>query len=306
MMIKNTASLLCLTAVIYATTTSQAVADNKFGDFQKNTIRLWPNLLSDAQPTVLPEQPKNPATRVTNITSPTLNILRATDTKGPTPAVLICPGGGYGYVVIDKEGTEIAQWLNSLRITAAVLHYRTPNNRPGALQDAQRTMKLIRQNAKPWNIDPRRVGAIGFSAGGHLVVKLSTTYDRPAYEKIDDADRLSCRPDFTIAIYPAYLADKDGKLAKDIHVTAKTPPAFIIQTQDDHSHVASSAAYYQALNAAKVPAELHIFQTGGHGYGLRKSKHPVSGWPKLCEQWLKVNDIIAKTRNLGLDRRMYQ
>ena len=297
--------MLCLMALILTVTASCALADNAASDSRKVTVRLWPNASSDEQPTVLPPRGKawgTAAIRITNITSPTLTIHPAPGTKTPAPAVLVCPGGAYKYLVIDKEGTEIAQWLNSIGITAAILQYRVPDNRPGALQDARRAMKLIRQNARAWNIDSQRVGAIGFSAGGHLVAQLSTGYNAPAYEKIDVTDSLSCRPDFSLLIYPAYLTGKDGKLKEDIRVTGKTPPAFILQTQDDHGYGASSVAYYQALTAAKVPTELHIFQKGGHGYGLRKSENPVSGWPKLCEQWLKSNDIIGNAdRTLILD-----
>ncbi|MCF7976345.1 MAG: alpha/beta hydrolase [Phycisphaerae bacterium] len=224
--------------------------------------------------------------RVTNVSVPTLAVYKAPNQRGPVGAVMICPGGGYHILAYDLEGTEIAEWLNSIGLTAVVLKYRVPQNRDGAIQDAQRGLGLIRQHAKDWGIDPTRVGVLGFSAGGHLSAYLSTHYAQRGYAAVDEADALSCRPDFTVLVYPAYLGTPDWDLVDEIPVTRDTPPAFIVQTQDDKALVPSSLAYYKGLSQAGVPAELHLFPTGGHGYGMRPSVYPVTEWPRLCETWL--------------------
>jgi acetyl esterase/lipase len=187
---------------------------------------------------------------------------------------------------MNSEGTEIAQWLNSFGIHAFVLKYRVPKNRSGALQDIQRAMGIIRQNAQKFNIDPNQIGAMGFSAGAHLSANLSTNYQKRSYSPIDAADELSCKPDFTILVYPAYLSDNDYKTPEDIDVTKNTPPAFIFQTQDDR-YVNSSIAYYLALKKQNVPAQLHLYPKGGHGYGLRPKNHAAKTWPELCRSWLE-------------------
>jgi len=253
-------------------------------------LPLWPGAVPGE--TAAKEESLQPdrgdrITRITNVSVPTLAVYKAPNQKAPRPAVMVCPGGGYNILAYNLEGTEIAQWLNSIGYTAAVLKYRVPRNRDGAIQDAQRGLGLIRSHAQEWGIDPARVGVLGFSAGGHLSARLSTHNAQRRYAPIDEADALSCRPDFTVLVYPAYLGNSDWDLVDDIPVTSDTPPAFIVQTQDDKRLVPSSLAYYGGLSRAGVPAELHLFPTGGHGYGLRPSVYPVSDWPKLCETWLK-------------------
>ena len=163
------------------------------------------------------------------------------------------------------------------------------------LQDAQRTIRLVRKNAAEWGINPKRVGILGFSAGGHLTATASTNYDKPAYKEIDEADKFSCRPDFSVLIYPAYLL-ADGKsvtkLAPEVRVTKETPPAILIQTQDDGVKVECAVAYYLALKQAKVPVEMHLYPRGGHGYGLRPNGHDVSSWPHRCEDWLRRQSLL--------------
>ncbi len=225
--------------------------------------------------------------RVTHVSKPILAVYKAPKQRNAVGAVMVCPGGGYHILAYDLEGTEIAEWLNSIGMTAVVLKYRVPKNREGALQDAQRGLGLIRANAKAWGIDPDRIGVLGFSAGGHLSASLSTHYSQRSYTPIDGADVLSCRPDFTVLVYPAYLGTAEWDLKDDIPVTQDTPPAFIVQTQDDKRLVPSSLAYYKGLSQAGIQAELHLFPTGGHGYGMRPSVYPVSHWPKLCETWIK-------------------
>ena len=187
----------------------------------------------------------------------------------------------------------MAEWFNEQGVSAIVLKYRVPGDRSGAFQDAQRAMGLIRSHANAWLIDPDRVGVMGFSAGGHLAASLSTRYEERSYPVIDDADRLSCRPDFTMLIYPAYLSDGEYQLQEDIAVTASTPPCFLVQTQDDKNYIASSIAYYLACKAVDVPAEIHLYPRGGHGYGMRQSEFAVSGWGIHCATWLESMKVIT-------------
>ena len=206
----------------------------------------------------------------------------------------MCPGGGYSILAMDLEGTEICQWLNSIGVTGVLLKYRVPA-RPGdsnhklPLQDAQRALGLVRFHAREWNLDPKRIGVLGFSAGGHLTANLSNHFDPRVYAAMDDADQVSCRPDFALPIYPAYLVRKNqnNQLSPELNVTTNTPPTFLIQTENDPVGVENSLFYFVALKRAGVPAELHLYATGGHGYGLRPSNELVSGWPKRAEEWLR-------------------
>jgi len=217
--------------------------------------------------------------RITNVTHPTLTLFPAPKKNAPTPAMIVCPGGGYNYVVIDKEGTEIAAWLNANGISALVLKYRVPHNRDGALQDLQRAVSLTRTRAVEWGIDPKRLGVIGFSAGGHLAANASIQFESRTYSAIDDADQPSCRPDFAVLVYPAYL---DG--VRD-NLTANIPPTLIIHSEDDKGFVTGSKRYHLALNAAKVPNEFKLYLTGGHGYALHCTKD-AREWPQAALDWL--------------------
>ena len=230
--------------------------------------------------------------RITDIRQATITPFRvASPTDSPHPAVLVFPGGGYSILAIDKEGTEIAEWLNRLGYSAFVVKYRVPKDRDGAFADGQRAVRLVRQHAKEWNIDPGRVGVIGFSAGGHLSARLSTDFGKMAYKAVDEADKISARPDFCMLIYPAYLGTKEGKVAPELPVSAKVPPTFILQTKDDKGFVAGTIVYDQALKAAGVSSTLHLFESGGHGYGLRPSANEVSKWPALAEEWMKSKPL---------------
>ena len=255
------------------------------------TINLWPqDIINDT--TVEKEIPSrgDNVIRITNIFNPSITVYKSQ--KENSPAVVICPGGGYSILAINIEGTEVAEWLNSLGVNAVVLKYTVPKNREAAFKDVQRAMRLVRYHAGDWNFDSNHIGIIGFSAGGHLAARVSTGFEEPAYASVDDADETICRPDFTILVYPAYLSRENYKLSDDITVSKEAPPAFIVQTQDDKNFVGGSIAYYLALKELKIPSELHLFQKGGHGYGLRSSEHAVSNWPVLCEAWLKSNNII--------------
>jgi acetyl esterase/lipase len=223
--------------------------------------------------------------RITNVSRPALTLFPAPRKATPAPTMIVCPGGGYGYVVVDKEGSEIAAWLNTNGINALVLKYRVPNNREGALQDIQRALSLTRAHAGQWNVDPKRLGVIGFSAGGNLAAKASTQFDHRTYLAIDAVDKQSCRPDFAVLVYPAYLDDKYGHVATDLDLKANIPPTLIVHSEDDKNFVPGSRLYHAALDEAKVPNELLLYPTGGHGYGLRCTKD-ARAWPEHALDWL--------------------
>jgi len=240
-----------------------------------------------------------PLVRLGNVSVPTLTLYKANGVGGAAPAVVVFPGGGYNILAIDLEGTEVCDWLNSAGIACVLLKYRVPNSGPypkssAALQDAQRSLGIVRAHAAEWGIDPNRVGALGFSAGAHLVAALSTHFDQRLYTPLDAADALSCRPDFAVVVYPGYLAlaDKNFAANSDINPTANTPPTFIVQAEDDPVHIENSTVYFLQLKNAKVPAELHIYAEGGHGYGLRRTALPVTTWPQSVETWLRTISML--------------
>lgn len=228
--------------------------------------------------------------RITNISRPTLTLFAAPKQSSPAPAMIVCPGGAYSYVVHDKEGTEIAAWLNANGISALVLKYRTPNNRAGALQDLQRALSLTRAHAAEWNLDPKQLGVIGFSAGGNLAAKASAPIEARTYPVMDAVDQQSCRPDFAVLVYPAYLDDKSGHVAPDLNLKASIPPTLIIHTEDDKTHVVGSKLYHAALEAAKAVHEFKLYPTGGHGYGLRCTRD-AKAWPDDALAWLRKNGL---------------
>jgi len=227
--------------------------------------------------------------RVTNVSEPTLTVFRAPATKAPTPAVLICPGGAYHHLTMNKEGSEIAAWLNTLGITGIVLKYRVPSNGDGAFQDLQRAVRLVRARQKEWNIDVARIGVMGFSAGGHLCARMSTTHGTVSYPPLDDVDRLDDRPDFAVLVYPAYLGTK--ALSGKLPISMKVPPSFIVHSEDDPGFVSGSKLYVEALTASKVTNEFALYQTGGHGYGVRCTKD-AKAWTERCAAWLKTIHVL--------------
>jgi acetyl esterase/lipase len=267
-------------------------------------IPIWPNGVPGGLPANSPAEVDTsdgksqliagkPLVRLGNVSLPTITLYKSANQAHSAPAVVVFPGGGYNILAIDLEGTEVCDWLNSSGIACVLLKYRVPNTgpypkSPAALQDAQRTVGLVRQHAAEWGIDPRRIGILGFSAGAHLVAALSTHFDKRLYDAVDVADQLSCRPDFAVVVYPGYLAlDKEGmKTNSEISPTAQTPPTFIVQAEDDPVHVENATNYFLQLKQAGVPAELHIYAEGGHGYGLRRTALPVTAWPQLVETWL--------------------
>jgi acetyl esterase/lipase len=235
-----------------------------------------------------------PAIRISNVSTPTLTVYKPDPANDTGAAVLVCPGGGYVRLAMDIEGTEICDWLNSIGVTGIILKYRVPR-REGLpqhvppVQDAQRAMGLIRQRASALGIDPHRLGIIGFSAGAHVAAVLSTHQDERLYPAIDDADQQSCRPDFAMIIYPGYFRAANHTVTPEVAVTkGKTPPTFIVQTEDDPVHVENAVDYYLALKNAEVPVEMHLYPTGGHGYGLRRTEDMVSTWPDRAADWMKA------------------
>jgi acetyl esterase/lipase len=219
-------------------------------------------------------------------------------------AVVVFPGGGYNVLAIDLEGTEVCDWLTSRGITCVLLKYRVPCVKTGpyrdcltALQDAQRTVGLLRFHAAKWQIDPHKIGVLGMSAGGHMVAAISTHFDHRVYPTVDEADRESCRPDFAIALYPGHLAvpARNFALNPDIQVTSRTPPTFLLHAEDDPvDPVENSLVYYAALRKAGVPAEMHVYVKGGHAFGLRPTESPITRWPALVETWLVTVGILTR------------
>jgi acetyl esterase/lipase len=272
------------------------------------TLPLWPNGAPGGSPNPAPEvdttTPKDnliagrPLVRLGHVSNPTLTLYTPSgDNTGA--AVVVFPGGGYNILAIDLEGTEVCDWLNSAGITCVLVKYRVPHSgpypkSPAALEDAQRALGVVRSHAAEWHVDPHRVGVLGFSAGAHLAAALSTHFDRRLYDRIDAADDLSCRPDFAVIVYPGYLALAEKNFAPnpDIPVTAQTPPSFIVQAEDDPVHVENAVVYFMALKNAKVPAELHVYASGGHGYGLRRTALPVTTWPSGVETWLHTIGML--------------
>lgn len=270
-------------------------------------MKIWPNGAPGADANPAPEidttKPTDnliagkPIIRLGNVSVPTIT-LYAPAHGNTGAAVIVFPGGAYRILAIDLEGTEVCEWLNSAGIACVLLKYRVPDSGPypklAALQDAQRAVGMVRAHAADWHIDPKRVGVLGFSAGAHLAAALSTHFDARLYDAVDESDKLSCRPDFAVIVYPGYLALAEQGFAPnpEIKVTDKTPPSFIVQTEDDPVHVENALVYYQALKDAKVPAELHVYAEGGHGYGLRRTSLPVTNWPKLVELWLHTIHVL--------------
>jgi len=276
------------------------------------TLNLWPNGAPGAQPNPQPEGDTTTdkdgrpggkrVIRLGNVSNPTLTVYTP---KGNNTgaAVVVFPGGGYRILAIDLEGTEVCDWLNSAGISCILVKYRVPEPGPypkssAPLQDAQRAFGMVRAHAAEWHIDPNRIGVLGFSAGAHLAAALSTHFDQRLYDPMDAADKLSCRPDFALIVYPGYLALADQNYAPnaDIHPTDQTPPTFIVQAEDDPVHVENAVVYFLALKNAKVPAELHIYAQGGHGYGLRRTALPVTTWPQTAEIWLHTIHMLPEAK----------
>ena len=280
-------------------------------------VPIWPNGAPDmegvSQPAERVEVTKapdvvagRPYTVAYDVTSPTMTVFPP---KGQNTgaSIVVFPGGGFQLLAMDLEGTEICDWMTAKGITCVLLKYRVPKSAhywdkgcrchitpkvPRALQDAQRTIRLVRAGAKELNLDPNKIGVIGFSAGGYLVAQTSNIFE-PAYKPVDAVDKLSSRPDFAVALYPGHLCRSGATLDPGLHVTKQTPPTFLLQAWDDPvDEICNSTVYARALDDAGVPAEVHLFAKGGHAFGLRRKEHPVSSWPSLVENWLKEIGIL--------------
>jgi acetyl esterase/lipase len=301
-------------------------------------VPIWPYSVPDPQPVAGPEISKKtgkkflvagrPAVGVSNVSRPTMTVY-SPEAKNAGAAVVVFPGGGYQSLAIDLEGTEVCDWLTSRGITCVLLKYRVTDvgpypksgpypESPMALEDAQRTVGLVRFHAAELHIDPHKIGVLGFSSGGHLSAAISTHFEKRLYPAVDSADKESCRPDFAVAIYPGHLslsaaqwdakqgsrkfllhypatADKHLGLNPDIPVTSNTSPTFLLQAEDDHvDNVDDSLAYYIALKNAGVPVEMHLYAQGGHAFGLRRTKLTITGWPELVETWLETIGMLSE------------
>jgi len=274
-------------------------------------IDLWPGVAPGEQGNIGEEKDTTKPTdqliagkrvvRLGNVSRPTLSIYRAPADKDTGTTVLVCPGGGYHILAMDLEGTEVCEWLNSIGVNAALLKYRVPKREglerhAAPLQDAQRALGLLRSRAREFNIDPQRVGTLGFSAGGHLTAALASSAVQRTYPMVDDADSASCRPDFNIIIYPGYLVLKDegDKINPSVQVSTNHPPTFLAMAQDDPVRVENAVLYYLALKQAGVLSELHVYPKGGHGYGLRRSEQFVTTWPDRAADWMRSQGWLKR------------
>jgi acetyl esterase/lipase len=258
---------------------------------KKELIQIWPGKvpgeLKYKLPPSIAASEKDGIIRYSEVTDPAIEVWLPDPAARNGSAVVICPGGGYQILAYDLEGTEIAQWLNKIGYTAFVLQYRIPNKKEGALQDVQRALRVVRNNATKWNIDPEKIGVMGFSAGGSLSARASTLFLKKTYSSVDKADSLSCRPSFAMLIYPAYLDQGPNlTLTPELELSSKVPPVFLFQTSDD-PYGNSSLVMAGALRQARLSVELHLMPEGGHGYGLRPGKTAAETWPLLAEKWLK-------------------
>jgi acetyl esterase/lipase len=239
--------------------------------------------------------------RIGNVSTPQLAIYRPKPELDTGAAIVICPGGGYNILAYDLEGTEVAEWLNTIGVTGIVLKYRVPVRDPNQkwqapVQDAQRAISLVRSKAQEWKLDPQRIGIMGFSAGGNCAGTTAILRDRQ-YTVIDDIDKTSCRPDFALLIYPAYFTDKgDLKLQDHLQPTKETPPMFLVHAFDDGVTPNSSLLLAAALKKVGVSAEVHVYAKGGHGYGLRPTSEAVTQWPKRAGEWLNEQGYTKKDR----------
>jgi acetyl esterase/lipase len=304
---------------LLAASAQVAAAQNAWQPSPGHTqIPIWPGKVPDAQLVKEPEvsgvvvddatgKPRlvggKPWIYVNRVSKPTMTIYSPTG-RNTGAAVVVFPGGGYNVLAIDLEGTEICDWLTSKGITCVLLKYRVPCMKTGpyrdcltALQDAQRTIGLVRFNAAKWRIDPHKIGVIGFSAGGHMVVTTSTHFDKRLYPPVDAADKESSRPDFAIALYPGHIAVPETKFVMnpDIRVTRSTPPTFLLQAEDDPvDPVENTLVYHDALRKAGVPVELHLYAKGGHAFALRRTGFPINEWAHLAENWLATIGMIPR------------
>jgi acetyl esterase/lipase len=290
--------------------------------FSGDTQSIWPTgKMPDALEKSQPETTKTitnsliarkPWTEIFNVSEPTMTVY-SPKTHNTGIAMVVFPGGGFNGLAIDLEGTEVCDWLTTQGISCVLLKYRVPDSGPAwhedchcnihpkaptALEDAQRVVGLVRSQASKWKIDPHKIGVLGFSAGGYVVADLSTHFKNRAYPPIDAADKESCRPDFAVALYPGHLWIDENKfeLSPAIPMNNQIPPTFLVQASDDpEDNINNSLVYYIALKNAGVPVEMHLYAEGGHGFGLRQTKIPITQWPQLMKTWLGSIGMISKS-----------
>jgi len=274
------------------------------------TLNVWPALPPGDQPN-LGEEKMEAGQMVRGVVStPTLAVYRPSKQKDTGAAVLIAPGGGFFQLSMGHEGADVAAWLNTIGITGVVLKYRIPA-RAGlppslpASQDAQRAMSLIRSKAPEWGIDPKRIGVLGFSAGGQVAANIISNSDHRLYAAIDDFDKIPTRPDFAIVIYPGGVIKRGSDVPAmndDIHLTKEAPPTFLSISHDDRGGSEQAVYFYLALKRAGVPAELHVWAEGGHGYGIRPSKLPHATWPARAADWMEVRGLLKPGASSSLEK----
>jgi acetyl esterase/lipase len=287
------------------------LAPNGFSAEPTRVIPLWPETapgetreLGEERDLTKPSEGLVAGKRVIrlgNVSKPTLSIYRPPADKDTGTAVLVCPGGAYQILAMDLEGTEVCEWLNSIGVTGVLLKYRVPKREgrerhAAALQDAQRALGLVRHRSGDFGINPKRLGVLGFSAGGHLAAALCSSVERRTYPEVDAADSASCRPDFSLLIYPAYLTVKEqaDQLAPEVQVSTNHPPTFLAMAQDDPVRVENVIHYFVGLKQARVPSELHVYPTGGHGYGLRGTEQLVTTWPERAAGWMRSRGLLKR------------
>jgi acetyl esterase/lipase len=280
-----------------------------YGSAQKVTLPLWPDgapepysggPLTDITKSSDRLVAGKPLAHLTNVSKPTLAFYPAPEEKNTGATIVVFPGGGYRILAYDLEGTEVCTWLNSIGVNCALAQYRVPIQKrfpedSSDLEDAQQAVRITRSHAAEWKLDANRIGVLGFSAGGHLVVILGNHPDFKRPNQPASEAAVSARPDFVVGIYPAYLAEPPAltQLSRGIDPSASTPPTFLLQAEDDPVHEENVLVYFQALKQLKVPAELHVYAEGGHGYGLRPTELPVTHWPALVETWLRTIHVLT-------------
>ena len=273
---------------------STAVIANTNEERAGNIIMLWPKdeVSQDRTGMGTPKPDRGDGhIRLTDITRPSMHYFPAPKTKTPSPSVILCPGGGYKKLGTTKM-ESIAKWLNQHGVSAFILRYRVPKKRKDAFEDIQRAVRIVRSRASEWKIDPKRIGVMGSSAGGHLAARVSTGFDIQSYQKVDEHDDVSCKPDFTVLLYPAYM-NKGKELSEDFRVSGQLSPTLIITAKDD-GFFPGSEVYAKALKEAGASVRTHFFDKGGHGFSLRPKKYPLSTWPDLFLQWLSDKKIIQE------------
>ena len=271
-----------------------AIIANADERYKGELIKLWPKDVAsqDSKGMGTMKPGRKGGLRLTDITQPYLTYFPAPAQEAPTPVVIVSPGGGYMHIGGAEGRYEFAEWLNDHGISAFVLHYRLPKNRKGAYEDIQRAVRMVRSRAAEWNIDPKRIGVMGTSAGGHLSARVSTGYEIPCYEAVDELDSASCKPDFTVLLCPAYM-NKGKALSEEFTVTDELSPTLIITCKDDGFFIGSEV-YAKALEEAGAPVRTHFFEKGGHGISIREEKYPLSTWPDLYLQWLRDIKMIEE------------